>query len=208
MKRPAASPSTTPATCAGEALHAAEQPAEHLQIHTGVPFTASQPVRTRCPCPCAATRTSGQGCHGSARRASSVTVSFSTSQTRPSSRWAATRRRRSPPGHADIDNLEQADQEREVKRRKYECTICGRKFIQKSHWREHMYIHTGSLSNAAHATRASAGPTGSPPRVPPTRASTPTPWWTNRLWALHLWGRQPDGQHVGTGEQTLQMQLV
>ena len=44
---------------------------------------------------------------------------------------------------ADIDNLEQADQEKEVKRRKYECTICGHKFIQKSHWREHMYIHTG-----------------------------------------------------------------
>ncbi|CAJ0943537.1 unnamed protein product [Ranitomeya imitator] len=48
-----------------------------------------------------------------------------------------------PSDIADIDNLEQADQEREVKRRKYECTICGRKFIQKSHWREHMYIHTG-----------------------------------------------------------------
>lgn len=48
-----------------------------------------------------------------------------------------------PSDIADIDNLEQADQEREVKRRKYECGICGRKFIQKSHWREHMYIHTG-----------------------------------------------------------------
>ncbi|MBZ3884730.1 Zinc finger and BTB domain-containing protein 2 [Sciurus carolinensis] len=44
---------------------------------------------------------------------------------------------------ADNYDLEQADQEREVKRWKYECTTCGPKFIQKSHWREHMYINTG-----------------------------------------------------------------
>ncbi|XP_051501502.1 zinc finger and BTB domain-containing protein 2-like [Myxocyprinus asiaticus] len=49
-----------------------------------------------------------------------------------------------PSDIADIDNLEGvADMDREVKRRKYECSTCGRKFIQKSHWREHMYIHTG-----------------------------------------------------------------
>ncbi|XP_028809391.1 zinc finger and BTB domain-containing protein 2b [Denticeps clupeoides] len=49
-----------------------------------------------------------------------------------------------PSDIADIDNLEGVvDVEREVKRRKYECSTCGRKFIQKSHWREHMYIHTG-----------------------------------------------------------------
>lgn len=48
-----------------------------------------------------------------------------------------------PSDIADIDNLESSDLEREVKRRKYECSTCGRKFIQKSHWREHMYIHTG-----------------------------------------------------------------
>lgn len=48
-----------------------------------------------------------------------------------------------PSDIADIDNLENADVDREVKRRKYECSTCGRKFIQKSHWREHMYIHTG-----------------------------------------------------------------
>lgn len=48
-----------------------------------------------------------------------------------------------PSDIADIDNLEGADLDREVKRRKYECSTCGRKFIQKSHWREHMYIHTG-----------------------------------------------------------------
>ncbi|XP_030578111.1 zinc finger and BTB domain-containing protein 2b isoform X1 [Archocentrus centrarchus] len=48
-----------------------------------------------------------------------------------------------PSDIADIDNLESADVDREVKRRKYECSTCGRKFIQKSHWREHMYIHTG-----------------------------------------------------------------
>ncbi|CAL8317990.1 unnamed protein product [Boreogadus saida] len=48
-----------------------------------------------------------------------------------------------PSDIADIDHLESADLDREVKRRKYECATCGRKFIQKSHWREHMYIHTG-----------------------------------------------------------------
>uniref|UniRef100_A0A146P844 Zinc finger and BTB domain containing 2b n=1 Tax=Fundulus heteroclitus TaxID=8078 RepID=A0A146P844_FUNHE len=48
-----------------------------------------------------------------------------------------------PSDIADIDNLENTDLDREVKRRKYECSTCGRKFIQKSHWREHMYIHTG-----------------------------------------------------------------
>ncbi|KAL7873139.1 hypothetical protein AOLI_G00122100 [Acnodon oligacanthus] len=53
------------------------------------------------------------------------------------------RRDNTPPPSdiADIDNLEAL--EREVKRRKFECPTCGRKFIQKSHWREHMYIHTG-----------------------------------------------------------------
>ncbi|XP_012693588.2 zinc finger and BTB domain-containing protein 2b isoform X2 [Clupea harengus] len=52
-----------------------------------------------------------------------------------------------PSDIADIDHLEggagDGAEEREVKRRKYECATCGRKFIQKSHWREHMYIHTG-----------------------------------------------------------------
>lgn len=53
------------------------------------------------------------------------------------------RRENTPPPSdiADIDNLEAL--ERGVKRRKFECPTCGRKFIQKSHWREHMYIHTG-----------------------------------------------------------------
>ncbi|KAL4661033.1 zinc finger and BTB domain-containing protein 2 [Arapaima gigas] len=48
-----------------------------------------------------------------------------------------------PSDIADIDNLENGGLEREAKRRRYECSTCGRKFIQKSHWREHMYIHTG-----------------------------------------------------------------
>ncbi|XP_023692721.1 zinc finger and BTB domain-containing protein 2-like [Paramormyrops kingsleyae] len=48
-----------------------------------------------------------------------------------------------PSDIADIDNLESGGLDREVKRRRYECNTCGRKFIQKSHWREHMYIHTG-----------------------------------------------------------------
>ncbi|XP_016347331.1 zinc finger and BTB domain-containing protein 2 [Sinocyclocheilus anshuiensis] len=50
----------------------------------------------------------------------------------------------SPPSEiADIDNLEGTEMGREMKRRKFECPTCARKFIQKSHWREHMYIHTG-----------------------------------------------------------------
>lgn len=49
-----------------------------------------------------------------------------------------------PPSEiADIDNLEGTEMGREMKRRKFECPTCARKFIQKSHWREHMYIHTG-----------------------------------------------------------------
>ncbi|KAJ8353187.1 hypothetical protein SKAU_G00207540 [Synaphobranchus kaupii] len=48
-----------------------------------------------------------------------------------------------PSDIADIDNLEGTDAERGMRRRRYECATCGRKFIQKSHWREHTYIHTG-----------------------------------------------------------------
>ncbi|XP_056333741.1 zinc finger and BTB domain-containing protein 2a isoform X2 [Danio aesculapii] len=49
-----------------------------------------------------------------------------------------------PPSEiADIDNLDGTEMGREMKRRKFECPTCARKFIQKSHWREHMYIHTG-----------------------------------------------------------------
>ncbi|KAJ8399441.1 hypothetical protein AAFF_G00411530 [Aldrovandia affinis] len=48
-----------------------------------------------------------------------------------------------PSDIADIDNLEGVDPEQGMRRRRYECTTCGRKFIQKSHWREHTYIHTG-----------------------------------------------------------------
>uniref|UniRef100_A0A8C2JJK9 Zinc finger and BTB domain containing 2a n=1 Tax=Cyprinus carpio TaxID=7962 RepID=A0A8C2JJK9_CYPCA len=49
-----------------------------------------------------------------------------------------------PPSEiADIDNLEGTEMGREMKRRKFKCPTCARKFIQKSHWREHMYIHTG-----------------------------------------------------------------
>ncbi|XP_052436535.1 zinc finger and BTB domain-containing protein 2-like [Carassius gibelio] len=49
-----------------------------------------------------------------------------------------------PPSEtADIDNLEGTEMGRQMKRRKFECPTCARKFLQKSHWREHMYIHTG-----------------------------------------------------------------
>ncbi|KAB0395318.1 hypothetical protein E2I00_014774, partial [Balaenoptera physalus] len=117
---------------------------EHLQIHTGVPFTASQPGESRVPLSlCSNTADLGKDAMevpeaGMISDSELQHISDSPiidgqphSETPP------------PSDIADIDNLEQADQEREVKRRKYECTICGRKFIQKSHWREHMYIHTG-----------------------------------------------------------------
>ncbi|XP_066533717.1 zinc finger and BTB domain-containing protein 2b [Hoplias malabaricus] len=73
-------------------------------------------------------------------------TAISVSMTAAASLCAAQPQADTPPPSdiADIDNLEGAvDMEREVKRRKYECSTCGRKFIQKSHWREHMYIHTG-----------------------------------------------------------------
>ncbi|XP_055288768.1 zinc finger and BTB domain-containing protein 2 [Moschus berezovskii] len=117
---------------------------EHLQIHTGVPFTASQPGEGRVPLSlCSSAADLGKDAMevpeaGIVSDSELQHISDSPiidgqphSETPP------------PSDIADIDNLEQADQEREVKRRKYECTICGRKFIQKSHWREHMYIHTG-----------------------------------------------------------------
>ncbi|XP_004673991.1 PREDICTED: zinc finger and BTB domain-containing protein 2 [Condylura cristata] len=117
---------------------------EHLQIHTGVPFPASQPGEVRGPLSlCSNAAELGKDAMevpeaGMISDSELQHISDSPiidgqphSETPP------------PSDIADIDNLEQADQEREVKRRKYECTICGRKFIQKSHWREHMYIHTG-----------------------------------------------------------------
>lgn len=117
---------------------------EHLQIHTGVPFTSGQPGDSRGPLSlCSNAPDLGKDAMevpeaGMISDSELQHISDSPiidgqphSETPP------------PSDIADIDNLEQADQEREVKRRKYECTICGRKFIQKSHWREHMYIHTG-----------------------------------------------------------------
>uniref|UniRef100_A0A8C8SIM7 Zinc finger and BTB domain containing 2 n=1 Tax=Pelusios castaneus TaxID=367368 RepID=A0A8C8SIM7_9SAUR len=115
---------------------------EHLQIHTGVPFTSNQQGESSI---------SLSLCNNAAEKdamevpeagmiSDSELQQISDSPIIDGQQQAET----PPPSDiADIDNLEQADQEREVKRRKYECSICGRKFIQKSHWREHMYIHTG-----------------------------------------------------------------
>lgn len=117
---------------------------EHLQIHTGVPFTAGPPGEGRGPLSlCSNAADLGKDA-AEAPEAGMISDSelqhISDSPIIDGQQHSET----PPPSDiADIDNLEQADQEREVKRRKYECTICGRKFIQKSHWREHMYIHTG-----------------------------------------------------------------
>ncbi|KAM8789307.1 zinc finger and BTB domain-containing protein 2 isoform 1-T2 [Rhynchonycteris naso] len=117
---------------------------EHLQIHTGVPFPASQPGDGRGPLSlCSGAAELGKDAMEvpeAGMISDSELQHISDSPIIDGQQHSET----PPPSDiADIDNLEQADQEREVKRRKYECTICGRKFIQKSHWREHMYIHTG-----------------------------------------------------------------
>lgn len=117
---------------------------EHLQIHTGVPFTAGPPGEGRGPLSlCSNAADLGKDAlevPEAGMISDSELQHISDSPIIDGQQQSET----PPPSDiADIDNLEQADQEREVKRRKYECTICGRKFIQKSHWREHMYIHTG-----------------------------------------------------------------
>lgn len=51
-----------------------------------------------------------------------------------------------PSDIADIDHLEEGsvvDASVDAKRRRFQCPTCGRKFLQRSHWREHMYTHTG-----------------------------------------------------------------
>nr|XP_020031593.1 zinc finger and BTB domain-containing protein 2 isoform X2 [Castor canadensis] len=117
---------------------------EHLQIHTGVPFPSSQQGENRVPLSlCSNAADLGKDAMEvpeAGMISDSELQHISDSPIIDGQQQSET----PPPSDiADIDNLEQADQEREVKRRKYECTICGRKFIQKSHWREHMYIHTG-----------------------------------------------------------------
>ncbi|RMC12937.1 hypothetical protein DUI87_10464 [Hirundo rustica rustica] len=115
---------------------------EHLQIHTGVPFTSSQQGESNI---------SLSLCNNTADKdamevpEAGMISDSELQQISDSPIIDGQQQSETPPPSdiADIDNLEQADQEREVKRRKYECSICGRKFIQKSHWREHMYIHTG-----------------------------------------------------------------
>ncbi|XP_034964645.1 zinc finger and BTB domain-containing protein 2 [Zootoca vivipara] len=115
---------------------------EHLQIHTGVPFSSSQHGESSVPLSLCnnALEKEAMEVAEAGMISDSELQQISDSPIIDGQPQAET----PPPSDiADIDNLEQADQEREVKRRKYECSICGRKFIQKSHWREHMYIHTG-----------------------------------------------------------------
>ncbi|KAM6186026.1 zinc finger and BTB domain-containing protein 2 [Rhynchocyon petersi] len=117
---------------------------EHLQIHTGVPFAASQPAEGRGPLSLCSTA-ADLGKDAMEVPEAGIISDNELQHISDSPLIDGQQQAETPPPSdiADIDNLEQADQEREVKRRKYECTICGRKFIQKSHWREHMYIHTG-----------------------------------------------------------------
>ncbi|XP_062428365.1 zinc finger and BTB domain-containing protein 2 isoform X1 [Rhea pennata] len=115
---------------------------EHLQIHTGVPFTSSQQGENNMSL--SLCNNTGEKDAMEVPEAGMISDS-ELQQISDSPIIDGQPQSETPPPSdiADIDNLEQADQEREVKRRKYECSICGRKFIQKSHWREHMYIHTG-----------------------------------------------------------------
>ncbi|KAM8947680.1 zinc finger and BTB domain-containing protein 2 [Pelodytes ibericus] len=118
---------------------------EHLQVHTGIPFstTPGQPETSISPSFC----NNGAEVGKESMEATEAGIISDSDMPQISDSPIIDGQQQSdtppPTDIADIDNLEQADQEREVKRRKYECTICGRKFIQKSHWREHMYIHTG-----------------------------------------------------------------
>ncbi|XP_072265391.1 zinc finger and BTB domain-containing protein 2 [Pyxicephalus adspersus] len=118
---------------------------EHLQLHTGMPFSATsgQPETSMSPSFC--NNGSEIGKESMETAETGIISDSDMAQISDSPIIDGQQQAETPPPSdiADIDNLEQADQEREVKRRKYECTICGRKFIQKSHWREHMYIHTG-----------------------------------------------------------------
>ncbi|XP_055982060.1 zinc finger and BTB domain-containing protein 2 [Sorex fumeus] len=126
---------------------------EHLQIHTGVPFpgAAGPPGDARGHAALAAAAAAAAAAEELAKDAADAPEAGMVSDSElpphisdsPLLDGQPPSETPPPSDIADIDNLEQADQEREVKRRKYECTICGRKFIQKSHWREHMYIHTG-----------------------------------------------------------------
>ncbi|XP_058145549.1 zinc finger and BTB domain-containing protein 2 [Dasypus novemcinctus] len=118
---------------------------EHLQIHTGVPFTASQPGEGRAALSLCSAAAADPGKDALEAPEAGMISDSELQHISDSPLIDGQPQSETPPPSdiADIDNLEQADQEREVKRRKYECTICGRKFIQKSHWREHMYIHTG-----------------------------------------------------------------
>ncbi|XP_029452414.1 zinc finger and BTB domain-containing protein 2 isoform X2 [Rhinatrema bivittatum] len=117
---------------------------EHLQLHTGVPFSsAGQGETSISPSLCANAAELAKD--GMEATEAGMMSDGELPQISDSPLIDGQQQAETPPPTdiADIDNLEQTDQEREVKRRKYECSICGRKFIQKSHWREHMYIHTG-----------------------------------------------------------------
>ncbi|CAH2252788.1 zinc finger and BTB domain-containing 2 [Pelobates cultripes] len=118
---------------------------EHLQLHTGIPFTASTGQTETSISPSFCNNGAEMGKESMETTEAGGMSDSDMPQISDSPIIDGQQQSDTPPPTdiADIDNLEQADQEREVKRRKYECTICGRKFIQKSHWREHMYIHTG-----------------------------------------------------------------
>ncbi|EHB02945.1 Zinc finger and BTB domain-containing protein 2 [Heterocephalus glaber] len=116
---------------------------EHLQIHTGVPFTAAPQGESRVPLSLCNNATD-LGKDAMEVPEAIMIIDSELQLISDSLIMDGQQQSETPPPSdiADIDNLEQADQEREVKQRKYECTICRRKFIQKSHWRDHMYIHT------------------------------------------------------------------
>ncbi|TRY83478.1 hypothetical protein DNTS_016219, partial [Danionella cerebrum] len=102
---------------------------EHLVVHSTMPQEASNPNGS-------AVKLETQEKEEDNLHADSDVISDTDQQT-----WMEDT---PPPSEiADLDSLEGSEMDREMKRRKYECPICARKFIQRSHWREHMYIHTG-----------------------------------------------------------------
>lgn len=112
-----------------------------------------------------------------------MTANYSTSQTPQSSghRWTAAEVDATRSNTANINTLEQADQEWEVKREK--CAISDANLSNNTASGSECICTPGSLSNAALVTRVFAEPTRLAATCASTRAWTPTPWYINRRWS-------------------------
>ncbi|KAG8581046.1 hypothetical protein GDO81_007533 [Engystomops pustulosus] len=145
MKRNGSFPKYYACHLRGRRLNLRSSLCDHLQLHTGIPLSASTGQTETSISPSFCTSGSEMGKESMEPAETGITSDSEMPQISDSPIIDGQQQAETPPPTdiADLDHLELDDQEREVKHRKYECTICGRKFIRKSHWREHMYIHTG-----------------------------------------------------------------